>query len=104
MTATTLPTGTTGTTTASIASIEARIETYVNRITRLEEEKAQLTEDVGQIYKEAKGEGLNVKMLRKLVALMRKDDEDGVKDDFSDLLLYANAVNFDLFHDDAPVG
>ena len=45
------------------------------RIERLGEEKAQLAEDIREIYTEAKGTGFDTKVIRKLIA-RRKQDQD----------------------------
>ena len=48
---------------------------YVERIERLEGERASLAEDLKQVYAEAKGEGHDPKVLKALVAARRKDFE-----------------------------
>lgn len=52
-----------------------QLRAYVERIERLEEEKAALATDVKEVYGEAKGNGFDVKILRKVIAL-RKIDRD----------------------------
>jgi uncharacterized protein (UPF0335 family) len=54
-------------------TIGARIRAFIERIERLEEEKKALSEDVKEVYFEAKGQGLEVKILRKIVALRKMD-------------------------------
>jgi uncharacterized protein (UPF0335 family) len=51
----------------------ALLKSFVERIERLEEEKASIAGDVKEVYAEAKGQGFDVKVLRKVVALRRKD-------------------------------
>ena len=46
---------------------------YVNRIERLEEEKRGLADDIKEIYSAAKASGLDPKIMRKLVALRRRE-------------------------------
>jgi len=50
-----------------------RLRSFIERVERLEEEKAQLAHDVREVYAEAKGEGYDVKVLRRIVALRKKD-------------------------------
>ena len=50
-----------------------RLRSFIERVERLEEEKAQLAHDVREVYAEAKGEGYDVKVLRRIVSLRKKD-------------------------------
>lgn len=52
-----------------------RLLSFVDRIERLEEEKAALMEDIKEVYAEAKGVGYDVKVMRKLIALRKMDTE-----------------------------
>jgi len=50
-----------------------RLRSFIERVERLEEEKAQLAHDIREVYAEAKGEGYDVKVLRRIIALRKKD-------------------------------
>ncbi len=63
----------------------------VERIERLEHEKAEIAEAVKEVYAEAKGNGFDVKALRKLVYL-RKLDPSKLAEDKAMLELYASAL------------
>ena len=52
-----------------------RLKTYIERIERLEEEKAGLAEDVKDIYAEAKSAGFDVKTMRAVVKIRKMDNE-----------------------------
>lgn len=52
-----------------------RLESYIQRIERLEEEKKALAEDIKEIYAEAKATGYDVKIIRKLVSLRKMSTE-----------------------------
>ena len=52
------------------------LRAYVERIERLEEEKKTLAADIREVYAEAKGNGYDPKILRKLIALRRMDQTD----------------------------
>jgi uncharacterized protein (UPF0335 family) len=52
-----------------------RLRAFIERVERLEEEKAQLAHDIREVYAEAKGEGYDVKVLRRIVALRKKDPQ-----------------------------
>jgi uncharacterized protein (UPF0335 family) len=51
------------------------LKSFVERIERLEEEKKALSDDIKDVYAEAKGNGFDVKALRQVVRL-RKQDKD----------------------------
>jgi uncharacterized protein (UPF0335 family) len=53
----------------------AQLQSIIERIERLAEQKAELQSDISDIYAEAKGNGYDVKALRKIVQ-MRKQDAD----------------------------
>ncbi len=53
-----------------------RLRSYVERIERLEEEKAALAADIRDVYAEAKGGGFNLKVLRQVVRLRRMNSAD----------------------------
>ncbi|MFN3076683.1 MAG: DUF2312 domain-containing protein [Alphaproteobacteria bacterium] len=46
---------------------------FVDRIERLEEEKKALQDDIKDVYGQAKGQGFDVKVLRKIISLRKKD-------------------------------
>lgn len=50
-----------------------RLIAFLERVERLEEEKAALAEDIKEIYGEAKAVGFDVKIMRKLVRLRKMD-------------------------------
>ncbi len=50
-----------------------QLNAFVERIERLEEEKAALAADIREVYAEAKGNRFDTKVLRKVVALHRMD-------------------------------
>ena len=53
-----------------------RLRGFVERIERLEEEKAALMADIREVYAEAKGDGFDVKTLRQVVQLRKMDSDD----------------------------
>jgi uncharacterized protein (UPF0335 family) len=50
-----------------------RLRSLVERIERLQEERKALGSDIRDIYAEAKGAGFDVKVLRQLISLRRKE-------------------------------
>ncbi|MDP6259319.1 MAG: DUF2312 domain-containing protein [Rhodospirillales bacterium] len=53
-----------------------RLRTIIERIERLEEEKAALAEDIREIYSEAKVAGFDAKIIRQLIRLRKLDGAD----------------------------
>jgi len=53
-----------------------RLRAFVERVERLEEEKAALMADIKEVYAEAKGVGFDVKILRKIIGLRKLDKSD----------------------------
>ena len=53
-----------------------RLKSLIERVERLEEEKAALAEDIREVYSEAKGSGFDVKIMRQIVRLRKMDTSD----------------------------
>lgn len=52
---------------------QQKLLSLVERIERLNEEKRELTQDIGEVFAEAKGEGFDTKIIRKVVAIRAMD-------------------------------
>lgn len=52
---------------------EGKLRSFIERIERLEEEKAALAADIREIYSEAKGQGFDTKIMRQVVRIRRLD-------------------------------
>ena len=52
---------------------EGQLKSVVERLERLEEEKKALSGDIKEVYAEAKANGFDTKILRKVIALRKKD-------------------------------
>jgi len=70
-----MPDGTTSNETIGGIAGEA-LQQYVDRIERLSEEKKALSEDISQVYSEAKATGFDVKILRKIISLRKVEEHD----------------------------
>lgn len=55
------------------ASTAGQLKAFIERIERLEEEKRTISDDIKDVYAEAKGNGFDAKILRKIVSLRRQD-------------------------------
>jgi uncharacterized protein (UPF0335 family) len=53
-----------------------QLKSLVERIERLEDEKAALTADIREVYAEAKGHGFDTKIMRQVVRMRKLDTSD----------------------------
>ena len=49
-----------------------QLQSVIDRIERMEAEKSAVAEDIKQIYLEAKGNGFDTKIIRKVIALRKR--------------------------------
>ena len=68
-----------------------QLKAFVERIERLEEEKKTTSDDIRDVYAEAKGTGYDVKALRVIVRL-RKQDSDQRREEQAVLETYMHAL------------
>jgi uncharacterized protein (UPF0335 family) len=55
------------------STAQTRLKTIIERVERLEEDKAAVANDIKEVFAEAKGEGFDVKILRKVIRLRKQD-------------------------------
>jgi uncharacterized protein (UPF0335 family) len=55
------------------ASAQGRLRTIIERLERLEEDKQAIMADMKEVFAEAKGEGYDVKTLRKVIRIRKLD-------------------------------
>lgn len=58
-----------------------QLRAFVERIERLTEEKKTIADDIKDVYGEAKSMGFDVKILRKVIALRKKDEQERLEED-----------------------
>ena len=75
--------------TESIAADQ--LKSFIERIERLEEEKAALAGDIKEIFLEAKGNGFDTKAMRKILSLRKKDHAERQEEE-AILELYMQAL------------
>lgn len=69
-----------------------RLRSLIERIERLEEEKAGIASDIRDIYAEAKGAGFDVKIMRAIIKLRKMNSAD--RDEQDNLIeIYRNALD-----------
>jgi len=68
-----------------------QIKAFIERIERLEEEKASIAGDIKEVYAEAKGNGFDTKVLRKIVSIRKQDHNERMEQEAL-LELYLTAL------------
>ncbi|SFB64196.1 DUF2312 domain-containing protein [Aliirhizobium terrae] len=58
-----------------------QLRAFVERIERLEEEKKTIADDIKDVYGEAKSMGYDTKIMKKVIALRKKDDQERMEED-----------------------
>ena len=76
---------------ASASFARDQLKSIIERIERLEEEKKTTSDDIREIYAEAKGNGFDTKALRTIVRL-RKMDTDERREQEAVLETYMHAL------------
>ena len=68
----------------------SHLRAFIERIEKLEEEKRAIADDIKDVYSEAKGTGVDVKIIRKIVSLRRMArDKRREEEEILDLYLSA---------------
>jgi uncharacterized protein (UPF0335 family) len=79
-----------------------QLRAFVERIERLEEEKKTINDDIKDIFAEAKGNGFDTKIMKRVIALRKKDDHERMEEEaILDSYLVALGMQPDLFSDAA---
>lgn len=68
-----------------------QLQSIVERIERLEEEKKTISGDIREVFQEAKGNGYDIKILRKVIALRKRDVNERAEEE-AILELYMSAL------------
>lgn len=73
---------------------QGQLKSLVERIERLEQDKADVATDIKEIYMEAKSNGFDTKILRKLIR-ERKKDRHEAEEEQAIFELYCNALGME---------
>jgi uncharacterized protein (UPF0335 family) len=73
------------------STAQGKLKSLIERIERLEEDKAAVANDLKEVYGEAKSEGFDVKIVRKVVRL-RKQDSAKRQEEEALIDLYISAI------------
>lgn len=67
-----------------------QLKAFIERIERLEEERAATNADIGEVYAEAKGNGFDTKIMRAVVRMRKKEAHEREEEErLIDLYMYA---------------
>lgn len=69
------------------ADVNGQLKAFLDRAERLENEKDAITADLKELYAEMKAQGYNSTIMRKIVALRKKDPEK-VRQERAEMELY----------------
>jgi uncharacterized protein (UPF0335 family) len=73
------------------STAQGKLKSLVERIERLEEDKVAVAADLKEVYAEAKGEGFDTKIIRKVIRL-RKQDTAKRQEEEALIDLYISAI------------
>jgi uncharacterized protein (UPF0335 family) len=73
------------------ATAQGQLKSIIERVERLEQEKAEIAEQIKEVFAEAKGNGFDTKVLRKVVRI-RKQDRAKRMEEEAILDLYLSAI------------
>ena len=76
---------------AKTSFANGQLKSLVERIEHLEEEKQAIAGDIKEVYGEAKANGFDTKILRKVIAIRKKDNAEREEED-AVLSLYLQAL------------
>ena len=82
------------TTIKNITPSGQRLISYFERLDRLEEQKQDLSDDTKEVYAEAKNDGFDVKAMRK-IASMRKKDPQKLAEENETIDMYLASMGWD---------
>ena len=86
-------------TVSSDSVAQDQLKAFVERIERMEEERATVVEDIKEIYAEAKGNGFDTKVLRQIIRIRKQDRAERAEQE-SLLELYMSALGMSIAPDD----
>jgi uncharacterized protein (UPF0335 family) len=73
------------------STAQGQLKSIIERVERLEEEKAAVSEQIKEVFAEAKGNGFDVKVLRKVIR-WRKQDRAQRQEEEAIMDLYLSAI------------
>lgn len=59
-----------------------QLQKLIEKIERLEEEKAKTSEDISEVYKEARYQGFDISIIKKIIRLRKMDNTKLEEEDY----------------------
>lgn len=72
-------------------SAQGQLRSIIERVERLDQEKAEVAEQAKEVFAEAKGNGFDVKVLRRVIRIRRQDRAKRLEEE-AILDLYLSAI------------
>lgn len=72
--------------------VAAQLKQYISKIEKLESDKAEVADDIKQVYDEAKANGFDTKIMKQVIKL-KKLDKDSLAEQEAILELYRSALD-----------
>jgi len=57
----------------TLEQAQSRLKAFIDRLQRLDEDKKAVAEDMKEVFAECKGEGYDVKIIRKILRILAQD-------------------------------
>lgn len=73
------------------SAAQGQLKSIIERVERLEQEKAEIAEQIKEVFAEAKGNGFDTKILRKVIRIRKQDRAKRMEED-AILDLYLSAI------------
>ena len=81
---------------ASYRVTASELRQFIERIERLNAEKQDIADQAKEVFAEAKARGYDTKVMRKIIAL-RKRDKDDIAEERAVLEMYGEALGMEVF-------
>ena len=75
----------------TIQKVDNKLKSFIERLERLSEEKNNISFDIKEVFSEAKSMGYDAKIMRKILALRKMDDDERLEQERL-LKTYKNAL------------
>jgi uncharacterized protein (UPF0335 family) len=87
----------------SDSSFALKLKNYIERLERLEEEKSAIQEDIKQVLLNAKNDGFDSKIIKKILKIRKMDDQERLEEEHM-IHTYCKAIGILPSSDDGDAG
>lgn len=77
-------------------NVRAVLKSFIERVEKLEEEKKAISDDIRDVFAEAKGNGFDVKAMKRVIAIRKMDPNDCAELN-AIIDMYCKALGLDVF-------